>query len=367
MAAGLYLLVWMLGYFAAVVIPLAIALLLAALLAPAVSQLTRLRVPRGLATGIVLVGGLALLGGVLTFVVSEFTQGLPELQRQVTVSLVQIRDWLVEGPLGLGQEQIQDAIDSALLTLQESQSAIATGALSTAAGIGEGITGFLLALFILIFFLASGDKVWAFLVRGFPGKVRNKVDKAGQRGFQSLVDYVRATALVAVVDAIGIGVGLAIVGVPLVIPLATLTFLAAFIPIVGAIVAGAVAVLIALVSQGFVAALIVLGIVLAVQQLEGNVLQPLLLGRAVKLHPLAVVLAISAGLVAAGIVGALLSVPLLAVISAGVRSLLEDNRKEAAAKAELESDTEPDTGSDSDTEPDTTPDTDEKAPDPEAR
>ncbi|MQA08507.1 MAG: AI-2E family transporter [Pseudonocardiaceae bacterium] len=334
--AALYGLLWLLGYFSVVVIPVAIALLLAALMAPAVGQLSRRRVPRGLATAVVLVGGLAVLGAVLTFVIAEFTRGLPALQEQIGQSLDQIRDWLVEGPVGLRQEQITEALDNAVSTLQENQAEITSGALNTAAGIGEGITAFLLVLFILIFFLSGGEAIWTFVVRGVPAHVRGRVDLAGRRGFASLVQYVRATAAVAVVDAIGIGIGLWAVGVPLVIPLATFTFLAAFVPIIGAIVAGAVAVLVALVSNGFVAALVVLAIVIGVQQLESNVLQPLLLGRAVNLHPLAVVLAITVGLVAAGIAGALLSVPLLAVVNAGVRSLLHDEVSENATSQEAD-------------------------------
>jgi predicted PurR-regulated permease PerM len=196
--------------------------------------------------------------------------------------------------------------------------------LTTAGTIGQVLTGMLLTLFITIFFLAGGEKIWNFLMHGVPGYVRDRVDVAGRRGFASLVAYVRATAAVAVVDAVGIGIGLWIVRVPLVIPLATLVFLAAFIPILGAVVAGAVAVLVALVTNGFITALIVLGIVILVMQLESHILQPLLLGRAVKLHPLAVVLSIAAGLVVAGIAGALLAVPLLAVLNAGIRSLLHE-------------------------------------------
>ncbi len=165
-------------------------------------------------------------------------------------------------------------------------------------------------------------------MRGVPSRVRERVDVAGRRGFGALVSYVRATAAVALVDAVGIGVGLAIVGVPLVIPLSALVFLSAFVPIIGAVLAGTVAVLITLVANGFIQALIVLAIVIAVMQLESHVLQPWLLGRAVRLHPLAVVLAIAAGLVAAGIAGALLAVPLLAVLNAGVKSLVHDENVE---------------------------------------
>ncbi|MEV4311536.1 AI-2E family transporter [Actinocrispum sp. NPDC049592] len=323
--AALYVLIWLAGYFSTVMIPLAIALLLAALMSPGVQKLVDWRVPKGLATAIVLVGGLAVLGGVLTFVISEFVSGLPDLQAQVGQSLDAIRNWLRDGPLHLQKEQLQDFLNTIIDTIKKNQEAITTGALTTAASIGEVLAGFVLTLFILIFFLSDGGGIWRFLMRGVPVNVRDRVDTAGRRGFSSLVSYVRATAAVAVVDAVGIGIGLWIVGVPLVVPLATLVFLGAFIPIVGAVIAGTVAVLIALVANGWVQALVVLGVVVAVMQLEGHVLQPWLLGRAVRLHPLAVVLAITAGLVAGGIPGALLAVPLLAVLNAGIRSLVHEN------------------------------------------
>lgn len=323
--AGLYVLVWLAGYFAHIMVPLAIALLLAALMAPGVDRLVQWRVPRGAAAAIVMVAGIAVLGGLITFVVITFTNGLPQLQAQVSESLEQIRDWLTTGPLHLRDQQIQGFIDDAIRAIQDNQAALTEGAITTATTIGEILTGFLLTVFILIFFLYDGPGIWRFVTRGVPARVRDRVDVAGRRGFAALVSYVRATAAVALVDAVGIGVGLAIVGVPLVIPLAALVFLSAFVPIIGAVVAGTVAVLIALVANGFISALIVLAIVIGVMQLEGHVLQPWLLGRAVRLHPLAVVLAIATGLIAAGIAGALLSVPLLAVVNAGVRSLVNEN------------------------------------------
>jgi predicted PurR-regulated permease PerM len=321
--AALYVIMWLIGRLSVVVIPVSIALLVSALLAPAVGHLVKVKVPRGLATAIVLIGGIAVLGGLLAFVIIQFTDGLPQLQKQLNNSLSQVRDWLVND-LHLRQEQIQQFIDNSISFLQNNQKSITTNALTTAGTIGQVLTGMLLTLFITIFFLAGGEKIWNFLMHGVPGYVRDRVDVAGRRGFASLVAYVRATAAVAVVDAVGIGIGLWIVRVPLVIPLATLVFLAAFIPILGAVVAGAVAVLVALVTNGFITALIVLGIVILVMQLESHILQPLLLGRAVKLHPLAVVLSIAAGLVVAGIAGALLAVPLLAVLNAGIRSLLHE-------------------------------------------
>ncbi|MEC3982008.1 AI-2E family transporter [Amycolatopsis sp. H20-H5] len=323
-AAALFVIAWLIGYLSVVVIPLSIALLLAALMAPAVAKLVHLRVPRGLATAIVLIAGLALLGGLLTFVVVQFTNGLPALRKQLGESLNHIQDWLLNGPIHLKQEQIQGLIKQGIGYLQGDPSSITAGALTTAGTVGEILTGFALTLFTLIFFLSGGDTIWSFLVRGVPSLVRTRVDVAGRRGFASLVSYVRATALVAIVDAVGIGIGLAIMGVPLVVPLATLVFIGAFIPVIGAVIAGGVAVLIALVTNGVFGALIVLGIVILVMQLESHILQPWVLGRAVRLHPLAVVLAIGAGLVAAGIPGALLAVPLLAVLNAGIKSLLHE-------------------------------------------
>ncbi|MBP2339906.1 putative PurR-regulated permease PerM [Saccharothrix coeruleofusca] len=328
--AALYVVAQVVGFLATIVIPTGVALLLAALLSPAVSQLSRVGVPRGLATGFVLVAGLAVVGGVLTFVITEFSKGLPELQSQVSASLDTIRDWLRDGPLHLSDVQLQQYLDRAVETVKENQSDITSGALTTAATVGELMTGILLALFTLIFFLHDGDGIWRFLIRVVPADVRDRADVAGRRGFASLVSYVRATAAVAVVDAVGVGIGLWIVGVPLVVPLSALVFLGAFIPIIGAVITGAVAVLVALVANGPVAALVVLAILIGVMQLESHVLQPLLLGRAVKLHPLAVVLAITAGLVVSGIAGALLSVPLLAVLNSGIRSLLSESDRHVA-------------------------------------
>src|SRR5947199_9324337 len=174
------------------------------------------------------------------------------------------------------------------------------------------LTPFLLVLFSLIFFLHGGSEIWTFLLNGVPHRARSRVDGAGRRGLAALVHYVRATAIVAAVDAVVIGMALGILRVPLAIPLATLVFLGAFIPIIGAVATGAAAVLVALVAQGPVTALIVLAVIIGVMQLESHVLQPLLLGRAVALHPLAVVLAIGTGLFVWGIAGALFAVPLLA-------------------------------------------------------
>jgi predicted PurR-regulated permease PerM len=320
--AALYVIGGAVSYVAAVVVPVAIALLLAALLAPAVRWLQARQVPRGVATALVLIAGLAVLGGVLTFVVMTFVRGVPDLGSQLTASINEVANWLRNGPLRLSDDQFRTYQTQILDALSANQASITAGALTTAATVGETLTEILLVVFTLIFFLHGGLGIWQFLLGVVPSRVRTRVDVAGRRGLAALVSYVRATAVVATVDAVAIGIALTVLGIPLAVPLAALVFLGAFIPILGAVVAGGVAVLIALVAQGLVSALIVLGVVIAVMQLESHVLQPLLLGRAVKLHPLAVVLSIATGLLVGGIAGALLAVPLLAVLNSGIRSLL---------------------------------------------
>ncbi|MFI6362898.1 AI-2E family transporter [Nocardia sp. NPDC050630] len=314
---------------ATVVIPLAIGLLAAALLAPLVDWLQRLGLPRSVGVFVALVGSLGVVAGIMTFVVEQFIEGVPQLSDEITHSIHQIQDWLINGPPHLSDEQIRSAGDTIVKTIRENQDSLTSGALTTATVIGHVLTGAFLTLFILIFFLYGGDQIWHFVTRIVPTPHREKVRTAGQLGFGTLVGFVRATVVVALVDAIGIGAGLAILGVPLALPLASLVFISAFIPIVGAFLAGTIAVFIALVTKGWVTAVIVLGIIIAVMQLESHVLQPLLLGRAVSIHPLAVVLAIAAGIVLGGIAGGLLAVPFVAVMNTAIRSLLSESPEEA--------------------------------------
>ncbi len=329
--AAVGVIAWIVGKLSLIAIPVGVALLLAALFAPLVDQLTRWHFPKALATLVALVVGITVVAGLLTLVIVAFARGLPQLQVQVGQSIDTIRHWLRFGPLHLSSDQLQAALNRLGNLVRANPSGLASRALSTVATFGEIFTGLLLAVFTLIFFLHDGERIWRFLLGMTPARVRDRVDVAGRRSLASLVAYVRATILVALGDAIGIGIGLWLVGVPLVVPLAALVFLAAFVPIVGGVVAGAVAVLVALVTNGLVAALVVLAIVIAVMQLEGHVLQPLLLGRAVRLHPLAVVLGVATGVVVAGIVGALLAVPLLAVLHSGIGSLRRDPPLDPAA------------------------------------
>jgi predicted PurR-regulated permease PerM len=285
-------------------------------------------VPRAVGVFVALAGSLGVVAGIMTFVVEQFIAGVPQLSDEITHSVHWIQDWLINGPPHLSNDQIRNAGDTIVKTIRSNQDSLTSGALTTATAIGQILTGTFLTLFILIFFLYGGHQIWEFVTRIVPTPHRGKVRTAGQLGFGTLVGFVRATVAVAAVDAIGIGTGLAILGVPLALPLASLVFISASIPIIGAFLAGTVAVFIALVTKGLVTALIVLGIIVAVLQLEGHVLQPLLLGRAVSIHPLAVVLAITAGLVLGGIAGGLLAVPFVAVMNTAIRSLLADSQEE---------------------------------------
>jgi putative heme transporter len=344
--AAVIAVLWLIKRLEVIFVPLALATMVAALLLPAVDFINRRGVPRGVAVALMLLSGFAVVGGILTFVVSQFVEGVPALAEQVGQSIEGLGNWLANGPLHVGDDQIKQAREGALEALRNNQEKVTSGALSTAGTVTEIVTGALLVLFTLIFLLHGGRNIFGFVTKIFPANVQERVRDAGRAGFRSLIGYVRATFLVALVDAVGIGAGLAIMGIPLALPLASLVFLGAFIPLVGAVIAGFLAVVVALIAKGWIFALFALGLVIAVQQLEGHVLQPLVMGRAVSIHPLAVVLAIAAGGVTAGIVGALLAVPAVAFLNSAVRVLLA--RDPVAEEAAQEADEGPLVKSDSD-------------------
>lgn len=333
-ALGAFL--WVVKRLEIIVVPVLLALMLSALLVPVVDWLDRRGAPRGGAVALVLLSGFAILGGILTFVVSQFVIGLPDVVNQVTRSIDSSRKWLIEGPLHLSRQQITSAGTAAVQALQRNQEKLTSGALSTAATTTEIITAALLMVFILIFFLYGGRNIWQYVTKICPTDVRERVRAAGVAGYGSLTGYVRATFLVALVDAAGVGTGLAIMSVPLALPLASLVFLGAFIPLVGAVISGFLAVVIALLSKGFIYALIVLGVLIGVNQLEAHILQPLVMGRAVSIHPLAVVLAISSGGVLGGIAGALLAVPTVAFLNNAFQVLLARDSEPSGGAAENE-------------------------------
>ncbi|MDT5259716.1 MAG: putative heme transporter [Mycobacterium sp.] len=321
LAAALALL-WVVEKLEIIVVPVLLALVISALLVPAVDWIDRRGLPRGAAVALVLLGGFAIFGGILTFVIIQFVDGLPDLTDQVTRSIESTRRWLIEGPLHLRSEQISGAGNAAIQALHNNQANLTSGALATAATVTEIVTAAVLALLTLIFFLYGGRNIWHYVTKVFPVDARERVREAGRAGYGSLIGYVRATFLVALTDAAGVGAGLAFMGIPLALPLASLVFLGAFIPLVGAVIAGSLAIVVALLSKGIVYALFTLVLLIAVNQVETHLLQPLVMGRAVSIHPLAVVLAIAAGGVLAGIVGALLAVPTVAFLNNAIQVLL---------------------------------------------
>lgn len=323
--AAMVALLWVLNKFEVIVVPVLLALMLSALLVPPVDWLDSRGLPRAVAVTLVLLSGFAVLGGILTFVVSQFIAGLPHLVTEVERSIDSARRWLIEGPAHLRGEQIDNAGNAAIEALRNNQAKLTSGALSTAATITELVTAAVLVLFTLIFFLYGGRSIWQYVTKAFPASVRDRVRAAGRAGYASLIGYARATFLVALTDAAGVGAGLAVMGVPLALPLASLVFFGAFIPLIGAVVAGFLAVVVALLAKGIGYALITVGLLIAVNQLEAHLLQSLVMGRAVSIHPLAVVLAIAAGGVLAGVVGALLAVPTVAFFNNAVQVLLGGN------------------------------------------
>ena len=334
--AAIVALLWVVKKLELIVVPVALATMLAALLLPAVDFLDRRGLPRGFAVAVMLLTGLAAVGGILAFVINQFIAGAPALTEQVSRSIDGAKVWLLKLPIGLSEQQLNAPGKAAVDALRANQEKLTSGALSTAGTVTEIVTGAVLVFFTLIFLLHGGRNIFGYVTRIFPQNVRDRAQDAGKAGFHSLIGYVRATFLVALVDALGIGTGLAIMGVPLALPLASLVFLGAFVPLVGAVVAGFLAVVVALIAKGWIFALITLGLIIAVQQLEGHVLQPLVMGRAVSIHPLAIVLAIAAGAVMAGVVGALLSVPVLAFLNSAIRVLLADDPAEEQAALEAE-------------------------------
>ncbi|MCT2583802.1 AI-2E family transporter [Actinophytocola sp. S1-96] len=301
-----------LGRVTLVAVSVAVAVLLAALLAPGARFLAEGGVPKVLATLLVVLGGLAVVGGLIAFMVGSVIGGLPDLEARLAESYDQLRGWL--GGLGISGEQLDRMVADGREWVARNQSNLMSGVWGVLSTAGTLLAGIALAVFLLVFFVHDGERLWRGMLRPLPRATRERVFDGGRRAFRDLTSFVRTTLVVALIDAVGIGVGLWITGVPLVLPLAGLVFLGAFVPLVGAFVSGLVAVLVALVTQGPVIALIVVGIVVLVQQLEGNLLEPLLMSRSVRLHPVAVIVGVAVGAELAGIAGALMAVPVMTTV-----------------------------------------------------
>lgn len=297
----------------AIVIPVLVALVLAAAIYPLVSWLRRRGVPALLATWVALLALVAVLTGIVWAVARAVADQWDELADQAIEGFQELQRSLQGAlPFEVTEEQLRELQSSAGELLRSD--AVSGGVLAGLSQTAEFVAGFFLMVVVLFFFLKDGPRIWEFLLRPFEGERYERGVRVGQATVTSLGGYVRGTAIVAAVDAVGIGIGLAIVGVPLVIPLSVLVFLLAFIPLVGATLAGIIAALVALVAVGPVEALIVVAIVVAVNQLEGDLLQPVVMGRSLRLHPLVILFALTAGTVLAGITGAVLAVPIAASI-----------------------------------------------------
>jgi predicted PurR-regulated permease PerM len=275
----------------------------------------RHRFPRWLAILVSLLGTAAIVGGLLWLVVWQVRVELPDVQKSSAEAFDQFQVWLHDGPLNLSDTQIANYLQQGLDMLNEQAQVLWSGALAIGTTVGHVATGAVLSLFILICLLADGAGIWRWTLKLFPRNGRQAVDGAARNGWKTIVNYARTQLFVATIDAVGIGLGAFLLQVPLALPVAVLVFLGSFIPIVGAVVTGAVAVFLALVYNGPWIALWMLVVVLAVQQIEGHILQPIMMGSAVKVHPLAVVLVVAGGAMIGGIPGALFAVPLAAFVN----------------------------------------------------
>ncbi|WP_306215488.1 AI-2E family transporter [Actinoplanes sp. RD1] len=306
---------WLLGKAWSIIWPLVIALLLTTLTWPPVRFLRRHGWKPALAASVVTVLALLIAAGTLVGIAVPVAGQSPQLADGVVDGIQQLRDWASGPPLNIQDDQITRALDSAIGQIQGRASDIVNYTVTGVSTVVNGVVTTVLALFLMFFFLKDGPRFLPWLTRQLPGRLAVDVPAVTERSWNTLGAFVRSQAFVGLLDAVFIGLGLWIVGVPLVLPLAVLTFVTAFIPIVGALFAGFVAVLIALVSNGWTDALIVLGIIVLVQQLEGNVFQPMIQSRGLGLHAAVVLLAVTLGGSLAGIVGSLLAVPVSAVIA----------------------------------------------------
>ncbi|SDR79799.1 AI-2E family transporter [Agrococcus carbonis] len=326
-AAAAAIVIWLIVVFRIVVIPLLVAALITTAALPVVEALVRARWPRGLAVATTVIGLLVAVVGLGWLAISQIRNEYPTLQARGVEFWDETQAWLMSLPFGIDAADLAGFGDNILGTLRDDISSILSSALSVGSSVGHFVAGALLTLFALIFTLLDGARIWRWIVGVLPRIAQPATDGAARAGWVTLGSFVRVQVLVAFIDAVGIGLGAFILGLffeggmPLVIPIAILVFLGSFIPIIGAIVTGAIAVLVALVSFGFWPAVIMLGIVLLVQQIESHVLQPIIMGTAVKVHPLAVVLAVGAGSTIAGIAGAFFAVPVVAFLNNFIKTI----------------------------------------------
>jgi predicted PurR-regulated permease PerM len=335
-AGAAVLLGLLVGYLWSIVLPVVLGLLVASVLWPPTAWLRRHGVPAALAATAVLLGSLLVLFGVLAAIAPSVAAQSGELADQTVRGLQQLQTYLSEPPFNIGERQLDNALGNLQERLRGSAGSLASGVLSGVFAVGSGLVTALLALVLVFFFLKDGPQFLPWLHGVVGERTGRHLDLVLTRSWATLGSFINSQALVGLADAVLIGIGLVVLGVPLALPLAVLTFLGGFVPIIGAFVVGFVAVLVALVSNGLTTALLVTALIFAVQQIEGNVLQPILQGRSLALHPAVVILAVTLGSALFGIVGAFLSVPVAAVIGVVLRYLDEviDGRPHDGAQAD---------------------------------
>jgi predicted PurR-regulated permease PerM len=321
--AGIYVFALIIGRISFVVLPVAVAFLLTALLYPLTRRLRSAGLRAMSSTWITLLLGLALIAGIGFMIGTRANEEFPRLVEQIQVTTRNAQDWLLHGPLHLKEAQLADIVAQLSQQLDQQRSQLTSTVLTGATAVVEVLASIVLLLFVTFFLLKDGDRIWAWFLRGFGGAAP-RVDRAGRAAWVTISHYVQGTVAVAAIHGIIIGVVLAGMRVPLWAPLAVLIFVASFIPIVGIFFAGAVATLVTFGAQGWVYALIFVGILVLEQQLENHVLQPLIVGRALAFHPLAIILVLAVGGVLGGIAGAAVAVPLTAVIYRALPELRRD-------------------------------------------
>lgn len=325
---------WLLSEFSGVTVPLGIAFLLTALLNPLVNRLKQWNWPPLLAAA----GGLL----VMVLVIAAIGWGIgataakqaPALVDETVAGFQAFMQWLAGDPWHIDQAQIDQWMRSLTTWVTESRAVLAGYAARVGASVGHFFAGIAIAMIATFFFLAEGRHLWRGVVGLLPVRYQASTDAAAERGWISLVSYMRAQVIVSAVDAAGVAIIAAALGVPMALALFALTFIVCFVPVVGAVIAGTVATSLALITHGWVAALIMLGGTIAVMWLESHLLQPLLLGRAASLHPLAVLIGIAVGATVGGIVGALVVIPVMAFFAAFIRHLrgITDEPEESKGK-----------------------------------
>ena len=315
LAGVVWVLIQVISSISLLVLSFSAGLLITALLQPTVAKLKRHRVGGGIATAMTFITGFVVMGLIGWFVVWQVTENLPTLTKSVQDAIDEMQRWATNGPFHVPQEQVNNVAKNLSQWLGDNSKEVTSAGLTGVTVLLEFLSGAVLTMFITLFLLYDGRGIWNWVLKLVPSAAREGVAGAGPRAWVTLTGYVRGTVIVALIDAIFIGVGIYFLDVPMAVPLAVIIFIFAFIPIVGAVVSGALAVLVALVTNGPFTGLMVLAVVLLVQQIESHILQPFILGRLVRVHPLAVVLAVTGGSLIAGIPGAVVAVPLVAVIN----------------------------------------------------